>query len=104
MITGKRFLDIYGYLLIIFFFGCIYTLYVVTAIGYLPFYRDYFGMAISLWYLITGIGILTRKEWGYYLFKSFLYVLLLAFPIGTIISVKSLRYMKRNGIKNLFTR
>jgi uncharacterized membrane protein YfcA len=57
---------------------------------------------MTIWYLITGVGVLTRRKWGYYLFKIFLYVLLLAFPIGTLIGYKSLKYIKRNNIKRLF--
>ena len=102
MTKGKRFLDIYGYLLIVSFVGCLYTLHTSAAIGISPIFRNYFGITVSLLYLVTGIGILARKEWGYYLFKFFLFALFLAFPIGTIISYKSLGYMKRNDIKSHF--
>ena len=102
MTKGNRFLNIYGYTLILFFLGGLYTLYVIASIEDLPIIHNYFGITISLYYLITGIGILARKEWGYYLFKFFLYVLVLAFPIGTIISWKSLDYMKKNDIKSLY--
>jgi|GEM_PF-1466508 len=102
MIRGTRFVKIYGYVLIIFFGGCLYTVYVTSQIQDRPIYSFYFGNIISLWYFITGVGLLARRIWGYYLFKVFLYLLFLAFPIGTIISYKSLQYMKRNDIKNLF--
>ena len=97
-----QFLKIYAYILIAFFVGCIYTLYVSSYMKNSPFYYNYFGLGISIWYLITGVGILTRKIWGYYLLKFFLYTLLLVFPIGTIISYKSLKYMEKNNIKALF--
>ena len=103
MIKVKRFLDTYAYILIILFVGCLYTLSRAAPIKDYPIYYEYFGITISLWYLMTGIAILIRQAWGYYLFKSFLYVLLLAFPIGTIISLKSLSYMNRNNAKGLFT-
>jgi hypothetical protein len=102
MTKEKRFLNVYGWILILFFCGCLYTLWVTSYIEDHPISHDYFVITISLWYLITGIGILARREWGYYLFKSFLYVMFLAFPIGTIISYKSLGYMKRNNIKRFF--
>ena len=97
-----RFIKVYGYILTVFFVGCLYTTYVSSCIQNRSFYSYYFGNAISIWYLVTGIGILARKTWGYYLFKFFLYVLFLAFPIGTVVSYKSLAYMKKNDIKDLF--
>jgi len=102
MTREKRFLNIYGWTLIAFFCGGLYTLWAVSYVQDRPISHNYFVITVSLWYLMTGIGILTRREWGYYLFKSFLYVMFLAFPIGTIISYKSLGYMKRNNIKSFF--
>ena len=61
-----------------------------------------FGVIISMWHLLGGIGILLKKIWGFYIFKSFLYVLFLGFPIGTYIAYKFLDYIKRNNLKNLF--
>jgi hypothetical protein len=61
-----------------------------------------FVSAIAIWHLLTVTGILLRSKWGYYFFKSFLFVVLLSFPIGTFVSIISLRYMKRNHIKDLF--
>jgi hypothetical protein len=54
------------------------------------------------WYLTTGVGILLRRKWGYFFFKSFLFFLLLGFPIVTFFAYKSLKYIKRNNIKTLF--
>jgi hypothetical protein len=53
------------------------------------------------WYLTTGVGILLRRKWGYFFFKSFLFFLLLGFPIVTFFAYKSLKYIKRNNIKTL---
>src|SRR4030043_1580825 len=61
-----------------------------------------FLAAVGCWYLTTGIGILLRTKWGYFFLKSFLYFLLLWFPIGTFIAYASLKYMKKNHIKTLF--
>jgi len=103
MVTkGNRFLNIYGWTLIAFFCGCLYILWITFEIENDSVSLDYFGITISLWYLATGIGILARQNWGYYLFKLFLYVLLICFPIGTIVSYMSLKYMKANNIKSLF--
>jgi FtsH-binding integral membrane protein len=100
---GDKLLKTYGWTLIAFFCGCLYTLWCLYYVEDHPMYHEYFGITISLWYLITGIGILVRRQWGYYLFKLFLYVLLLAFPIGTIISYKTLTYIKKNNIRSLFS-
>jgi hypothetical protein len=102
MMKTDRFLNIYGWVLIVCFVGCLYTLYVSTIESSSAFI-GYFGAAITLWYFVTGIGILKRKVWGYYLLKSFLYLLLLSFPIGTFISYKSLKYMKKNSIRKEFS-
>jgi len=97
------FLRMYGYILILFSLACLYTLFVSPPEGG-PFWSNYFVIIVSAWYLITGMSILTRQAWGYYLFIFFLYVLFLAFPIGTIISYKSLKYIKKNDIKGLFNK
>jgi len=62
-----------------------------------------FFVLMGGWYLTAGVGILLRSKWGYFFFKSFLYFLLLGFPIGTFIAYASLKYIKRNHIKTLFS-
>jgi len=52
-------------------------------------------------YLLMGFGILYKKLWGYYLLKLYLYFLVLGFPIGTYIGVKSLRYLRENKVKEI---
>jgi len=102
MTRTNRFLNIYGFILILFFLGSIYSIYISSNIGYLSGEIYFFGVVVSLWYLATGIGILARKKWGYYLFKSFLYILFIAFPVGTLISFYSLKYIRANTITNQF--
>lgn len=51
-----------------------------------------------LFHLLMGIGVLYQKKWGLYLLKTYLYLLVLAFPIGTFIGLKSLRYIKEKKI------
>jgi len=62
----------------------------------------HFLIAVHLFYLFTGVGVVLRTKWGYFLFKVFLYLMLLAFPIGTIISYLALSYMKKHKIKTHF--
>jgi hypothetical protein len=98
----NRFVKIYGYAVLALSLACVLTIYFLSSIESRPLVMNYYGSAVAGWYLITGIGILSQKRWGYYLFKVFLYVLLLAFPIGTLIAYKSLSYIKRNNIKELY--
>jgi hypothetical protein len=61
-----------------------------------------FGYIQALTFLIGGVGVIMRKPWAYYVLKLILYWLLIAFPIGTLISVKMLNYIKKNNIKEFF--
>lgn len=103
MSKKEKFLKTYA-IALIFFSACgIYPLVLVYEDRPPEIYEfvTFIGL-ISSWYLITGLGILLKRRWGYYLFKSFLYLFLFVFPIGTFIAYASLRYMKRNHIKGLF--
>jgi hypothetical protein len=64
----------------------------------------WFILIVVAWHVVTGIGIILRTVWGFYLLKSYLYVLLLGFPVGTYIGWKSLVYLRDNEIKNFFGR
>ena len=68
-----------------------------------PRFRTFIVVGIG-WHLITGLGIVLRKMWGYYLLKFYLYALLLAVPIGTYIAWQSLGYLRDNEIKEFFQR
>jgi hypothetical protein len=98
----KRFVKIYGYAVLGLALVCVFAIYSLSSIESRPLVMNYYGSGVAGWYLITGIGILSQKRWGYYLFKFFLYILLLGFPIGTLISYKSLSYIRRNNIKELY--
>ena len=102
----ERFLKAYGIVLICFSICAIYmlvSLYFMEDRSNIDVHTFViFFVLMGGWYLITGIGILLRSKWGYFLFKFFLYILLLGFPLGTFIAYKSLKYIKRNDIKTLF--
>jgi hypothetical protein len=68
-----------------------------------PQWMIYFFAANLAFYFIGSLGLITRGLLGYYTLMVFLYVLLLSFPIGTLIAVRILRYVKRNSIRSLFT-
>jgi hypothetical protein len=61
-----------------------------------------FGVIVTMWHLLGGIGVLLKKVWGFYIFKSYLYILILGVPIGTYIAVKMLGYIKRNKLKEYY--
>ncbi|MGH7345567.1 MAG: hypothetical protein ACREK4_11690 [Candidatus Rokuibacteriota bacterium] len=50
----------------------------------------------------TGLGVVRFTKWGYRLLKILLYVLLFAFPIGTIVAYLTLSYMKRHHIEEYY--
>lgn len=60
--------------------------------------------SIFAWNLLAAAGVWIRSPWGYYALKCYLYVLLLAFPFGTIISWNVLRHIKEHSLKKLFIR
>lgn len=62
----------------------------------------WFVTIINAIYLIAGTGILRFTKWGYFLLKFLLYTLVVAFPVGTIISYKILTYMKKHQAKKYF--
>ncbi|MCK4828752.1 hypothetical protein KA005_74160 [bacterium] len=61
-----------------------------------------FSIFMTVWHLLTGLGILLRISWGFYLLKFYLYVLMLGIPIGTLIAKKILDYMRDNEIESFF--
>ena len=62
----------------------------------------YFVAIVTVFHLLVGIGILSQKLWGYYIMKAYLYFMILGFPIGTLLSLKALKYLKANNIKELY--
>lgn len=67
--------------------------------SFLPLYL--IGPIVVL-YAVTGIGLIVRTRWGYALLKCSLYLLYLAFPVGTVLSYVALSYARRHGIKRHF--
>jgi hypothetical protein len=97
----SRFIRVWGYIFFAVVACSLYTLYVASALNY-PISHRYFGVTVGSWHLLTGIGLFVRRKWGYYLFKLYLYILIVSFPIGTIISYKCLKYIRENNVKRLF--
>ncbi|MGI0016210.1 MAG: hypothetical protein ACREBU_22550, partial [Nitrososphaera sp.] len=58
---------------------------------------------VVLFYLVTGLGIMFPRKWGYYLFRAFLYIhLFVGFPITTILAYRGLSYVRAPSIKRHF--
>jgi hypothetical protein len=68
-----------------------------------PQWMIYFFAANLVFYFIGSLGLFTRGLLGYYTLMVFLYLLLLSFPIGTLIAIRILRYVKRNSIRSFFS-
>jgi len=104
MKNDRLFIKIYGYIFMALGLGSLFVTCIASDIENRPLLDsyNYFGMCISFWYFITGIGLLAMRRWGYYLFVFFLYLMLFGFPIGTFIAYKSLKYIKKNKIKAYF--
>ena len=67
-----------------------------------PSWMNYFLGVNLAFYLLGGLGLLRRRLYGYYALNIFLYALLISFPIGTLLAIRALRFMKREGVRSLF--
>ena len=63
---------------------------------------SYFIAFMVVVHFFVGLGIVLRKSWGMDLFKCYLYILFLGFPIGTYIAIKTLKYIKNNNADKYF--
>ena len=61
-----------------------------------------FIIAMIMLHSIVGCGILSKKRSGFLIFKSYLYLLYLAVPIGTYIAYKTLNYIERHRLEKLY--
>jgi hypothetical protein len=100
--SAPRFVRIFGYLFAVFCLGTLWLYYLTAHVPDLRSGTSYFIAANLVFYLVGSLGLLSRRLLGYYALKVFLYVLLLAFPIGTVIAVRILRYMKREKVRSVF--
>lgn len=61
-----------------------------------------FLVAMIVWHLLTGIGIITRRTWGFHLMKFYLHLLMWGYPFGTITAKRMFKYVEENQIKDVF--
>ena len=58
-----------------------------------------FAGIVSLWYMLIGIGLLTKNKKLFVLFKVYLKILYIGFPVGTYIAKKTLSYIDKYDIE-----
>jgi len=63
---------------------------------------SYFIAFMVVVHFFVGLGVVLKKSWGLALFKCYLYILLLGFPIGTYIAIKTLKYIKHYHVHKYF--
>ena len=61
-----------------------------------------FIIAMIMFHSIVGCGILSKKRWGFIIFKIYLYLLYLAVPIGTYIAYKTLNYIEHHQLAKIY--
>ncbi|PKN66657.1 MAG: hypothetical protein CVU57_05230 [Deltaproteobacteria bacterium HGW-Deltaproteobacteria-15] len=81
----------------------VFVLYIVSSIDY-GFRLGFviFSVSASLLQIITGLGLLFRRLWGFYLFRFQLHLLYFAFPLGTWLAHRTLRYIDKYRIIEYF--
>ena len=101
-------------------FGAVLILYALSSAAFflfwlgfpslmLRFYDKGFDLplvvfaAFHMFYLLTGIGVVSLARWGCHLFKVFFYAhLVIGFPIMTVVSHITLSYLSKHQIERYF--
>jgi len=65
-------------------------------------YYSPFTLVMLIWHIMTIIGICSKYKWGFYLFKFYLIVLYIGFPIGTYIAKRYFDYIKEHEIERRY--
>ena len=61
-----------------------------------------FVVVVSAIHLWTGAAVLRRRRIGYHMLRGYLYCMIVAFPVGTVLAMLMLSYMKRHNIERYF--
>jgi len=64
----------------------------------------WFCFIMAAIHILIGVGIVTRRKWGYNSLRYYMYFLRPGFPVGTLMARKVLGYMEENNIKDFFLR
>ena len=54
---------------------------------------------VSFYHFIMGINLIKKNKWGLILYKGYLRLMYLGFPIGTFLAIKGLQYIKENNLE-----
>jgi hypothetical protein len=61
-----------------------------------------FVVSVSIFYLFSGISIVSRKSWGFKNLKLCLYLLYPGFPLGYYFAKSTFKYIEANEIEKYF--
>lgn len=61
-----------------------------------------FMSTITLVHVVLTVGLWRFSRWSYYVLKGYLVVLLLAFPVGTVLGLRGLSVLRRPPVKQVF--
>ena len=100
--SPPQFVKLFGYLFAFFFLLAVLLYYRSFYFSDFPPWLRHFIAANIVFYLVGTAALFSRHLLGFYLLKVFLYVLVLSFPIGTLIGIRILRYMRRRNIRFVF--
>ncbi|MFT5307318.1 MAG: hypothetical protein ACI96V_000450 [Thalassolituus oleivorans] len=59
-------------------------------------------LILTAWHFIIWIGLMMREKFGLVLLRGYLSLISLAYPIGTMITRKSVAYLRENQIHKYF--
>ena len=85
------------------FLGFVTLVLDLSKVKYLPAVWTFVG-SVSIFHFVLGIGVLLRKKWGFTIFKGYLYLLYVGFPIGTYIAHETLKYINENRIEKFLNK
>lgn len=88
------------FLIFIAFLGLLTLVLALSEIKFLSLVWS-FVVSVSFFHFVLGIGVLLGKKWAFTIFKSYLYLLYIGFPIGTYVAHKTLKYIEENRIEDL---
>jgi hypothetical protein len=65
-------------------------------------YCSNFTAIMLIWHLTTAISMLLKYRVGFYLFKLYLYILYIGFPIGTYVAKWFFAYIREHEIEKAY--
>ncbi len=95
-------IKLFGLVLIVLSFLILLFYYMFVCKSDASFEFGLFAYFMSLLHMVTGIGVVLKKKWGFDLFKFYLKSLFYCIPIGTFISYLTFKYIKKNNIEEYF--